>query len=97
MVRLRRVDAEQPDGLVGRAGTAHDDRVAVEHLYDAIRLIGRTPLVAEPPPECRRPQHRGGGQGDHDHGPGADHAGTVPPTCDAEQRLLITGIENARR
>ena len=55
MVRLRRVDAEQSDRLVGRAGTAHDDRVAVEHLHDAVRGVGRAPLVTEPPPQPDAP------------------------------------------
>ena len=42
--------------------------VAVEHLHDAVRGVGRAPLLTEPPPRTE-----GGGQGDHDHGPGADH------------------------
>jgi hypothetical protein len=73
LTTYRCVDAEQPDGVVARTA-AHDDGVAVEHVDDAVFGEDRAPLLTEPPP-----QDRGGDQhGDHDHGPGEGHPGSVP-------------------
>src|SRR3954447_17684893 len=50
MVRLRGVDAEEPDRL-RRAVALHDDRVAVEHPHDAEFLGDRASCLTEPPPQ----------------------------------------------
>src|SRR5258706_13994389 len=77
LATVRRVNPQEPDGVAVRAAL-HDDGVAVEHFHDAIFLTDRAPFLTEPPP-----QHRGGGQdGDHDHGPGADHVLTLAPGYD---------------
>ena len=63
MVRLGRVNAQESNRVAHAAAFDHD-RVTVEHLDDAVLLIGRASLLTGPPPH-----HRGGGQhGDHHDG-----------------------------
>lgn len=73
MVRLRRVDTEQPHGVNATVLERHDDRVTVDHLDDAGLRRRAVPRLTEPPSTRGR---RGDHRKRHDGAP-RDHG-----TCD---------------
>lgn len=74
MTKVRGVDAEETNGLVGAVGAPHDDRVAVDHVDDAVRRVGVSARRAGPPAERRRDHHRD----DRDEQPRTGHDHSSP-------------------